>query len=517
MAGIFAALWALIQTMFVRAVINALVGDVVAQSQILPYIIAATVSLACFTVFRYWGKKGIFTEKEWMKTKILETILKIDMGKIGYAYGKFVTHTTQDIENIVSFFETSLPEFFETIMVSIIMVATAAVLSPTILAVSLVSSAIYALVIPIAHRVKVLEGNVQESGEIIQNELLSYKARIPIFHIFLGTKKIVEKMMFSFQNVEQSQLKKARLQMIYELISWGSNTIRELCVLLLGPLVMGLDIGTTTALLNISSYINGASAGVGYIFLEFQKTLVAIKRLITMIDTPFEPEETANELTQTICKMRLENVFFHYPDGFGIENISFEVPVNEITVILGKNGSGKSTLAKVLVGLYHPQSGNIQIDGNTMSRASLRKSVSYIRQDKSIFNGTLSDNITCFSENPDIEKLENISLLCGVKKVVNDLDIKYDSALNMENIRLSEGQCQRIAIARALYKNVEFLVLDEPTSSLDMQGKEEFIEIIHTLKLVKTIIIVTHDEAVVKEATKIVALREGHVVDMKEL
>ena len=193
-----------------------------------------------------------------------------------------------------------------------------------------------------------------------------------------------------------------------------------------------------------------------------------------------------------------------------IKNLNFNIKKGEFVGIKGKSGSGKTTLIDILMGLIEPTSGNVKSDGIKIKKDlhSWRTKCSYVPQNISLINDTISSNIA-FGENKeniDNNKVMNCLLISGLADFVNKLKNKDQTIIGENGLAISGGQRQRLAIARAIYRNPEIIFFDEATSALDKNTELELIESILNLKGKITIIFISHNSNVLKICDEIIDL-----------
>jgi subfamily B ATP-binding cassette protein MsbA len=212
----------------------------------------------------------------------------------------------------------------------------------------------------------------------------------------------------------------------------------------------------------------------------------------------------------------VSNLSFAYPGIKILDNISFNLQKNETVAIVGESGSGKTTLVNILVGLLKPESGSIVIDDNAFNELDLRTfqaKIGYITQEPVIFSDTIFNNISFWEDKNDlnINRFRTAIEKASLSEFLSTLKDKEATELGNNGINLSGGQRQRISIARELYKEVEFLVMDEATSSLDSETEKAIQENIDALKGKYTIITIAHRLSTVKNADKIILLNKGKI------
>ncbi len=219
-------------------------------------------------------------------------------------------------------------------------------------------------------------------------------------------------------------------------------------------------------------------------------------------------------------EINLNNISFGYDnDRKIIENVSITIKKNSTVGILGQTGSGKTTLIDLISGLLMPSQGQIFVDGTPVNDIldSWQKKISYIDQDVTLLDAPLIENIAIGHKNETIDKifLDKVLEKSQSKKFIYDLPDKYNTLVGERGIRLSGGQIQRIGIARALYKNSELLILDEPTSSLDTNTEDLVIDAINELKKEKTIILISHRINALKDCDKIFEVKNKKITEVK--
>ncbi len=213
----------------------------------------------------------------------------------------------------------------------------------------------------------------------------------------------------------------------------------------------------------------------------------------------------------------LKDVSFAYNDTPILKNININISKNETTAFVGESGSGKTTLVNMLAGLFKADSGEIYIDGTKredINIISYQKRVGYITQDPVIFNDTLFNNVT-FWDNPskeNIARFEDAARRASLWAFMNNHIDRENALLGNSGVNLSGGQKQRISIARELYKEIDILILDEATSALDSETERAIQENIEELKGKYTILIVAHRLSTIKDADRIVYMKDGEIV-----
>ena len=206
---------------------------------------------------------------------------------------------------------------------------------------------------------------------------------------------------------------------------------------------------------------------------------------------------------------------FAYKEESILKNCSFTAKKGKITAITGESGSGKSTVLKLILGLYDIQSGNISINGDIPLDTSIRGLFTYVPQGNMILSGTIKENITLCNDTIPESEIEKVAKTACIYDFISDLPDGFDTILTERGGGLSEGQIQRISIARALLTDAPILLFDEATSALDEATETKLLENIKNLSD-KTILFVTHRHTSLSVCDKIIHVENKNFVTVKE-
>ncbi|WP_192178721.1 peptidase domain-containing ABC transporter [Mesorhizobium amorphae] len=249
-----------------------------------------------------------------------------------------------------------------------------------------------------------------------------------------------------------------------------------------------------------------------------QDAFIAADRLFEIFD--LEQETSGGDIDATksnLGDIRLENVTFRYgaqPELF--QDLSVTFRRGEMTAVVGESGSGKSTLAALLQNVYPHEGGRIQIGPfalQDLSTVSLRKAIAAVPQSVDVFSGSMIENIALGEFEPDIEKILQICDQLGLRELIDRWPGGLQTHLGENGVRLSGGEKQRLALARALYRDPEILILDEATSSLDSVAEAFVLRVIEDLRRDgKTIVVIAHRLSTIRGADTIVVLDKGRIV-----
>lgn len=243
-----------------------------------------------------------------------------------------------------------------------------------------------------------------------------------------------------------------------------------------------------------------------------------VEDVFTIADEAAEFDQDSQDVT--VKDINLEFVSFKYPGSFHpyvLNNVSMTIPKNKITAIVGTSGSGKTTLMKLLLLYYNPNGGVINVGDHSLSAIHpdyWREHCGVVLQDGHIFSGTIMFNITlCEPEDADTSKLLNALSIACLNNLIETLPLGYNTKIGNVGMQLSGGQRQRILIARAVYKNPEFLFFDEATSSLDANTEKSIMNNLVEFFKGKTVVVVAHRLSTVKNADQIIVLEHGEIIE----
>lgn len=192
------------------------------------------------------------------------------------------------------------------------------------------------------------------------------------------------------------------------------------------------------------------------------------------------------------------------------------IPQGKRTAIVGESGSGKTTLIKLLMKFYSPEKGEILINGHSLKDISLdviRSKIAFVSQHVFIFSGTVKENLCLGNQSIDTDEMENACKIANAHDFINELPQKYDTFLHENGANLSEGQKQRLAIARAILKKPDILILDEATSNLDSISEDHIKNALDQFAADTTVIIIAHRLSTVVDCDHIYVLDKGEVAE----
>jgi subfamily B ATP-binding cassette protein MsbA len=250
-----------------------------------------------------------------------------------------------------------------------------------------------------------------------------------------------------------------------------------------------------------------------------QQALAAARRIFEVLDIkPSVAEKPGASILPMIRdKVIFEKVWFRYEDQNVLKDINLEVGVGEVVAFVGPSGVGKTTLVNLIPRFYDPTSGCVKIDGQDIrevSFKSLREQIGIVTQETILFNDTVRTNIAYGKPEAKDDEIERSARIANAHQFIMNMPKGYETIIGDRGFRLSGGEKQRLAIARAVLKNPPILILDEATSQLDTESERLVQEAIDRLMKGRTVFVIAHRLSTIRGATKIVLLDKGEVIEV---
>lgn len=282
-----------------------------------------------------------------------------------------------------------------------------------------------------------------------------------------------------------------------------------------------MTLGMMMAVQYIIGQLNAPISQLIGLIQSAQDAKISLERLGEIHDQDDEEKTDENRITifPHDRSIHLHGVDFQYEgphSPYVLKNLTMAIPQNRVTAIVGVSGSGKTTLIKLLLKFYAPSVGQIKIGDVNLAHFSnrvWREKCGVVMQDGFIFSDTIAKNIAPGVERIDRGKLLRAVQIANIQEYIESLPLAYNTKMGMNGHGLSQGQRQRILIARAVYKDPEYLFFDEATSSLDANNERDIMEKLHTFFEGRTVVIVAHRLSTVRNADQIVVLDEGQIVE----
>ena len=321
------------------------------------------------------------------------------------------------------------------------------------------------------------------------------------------------------------QMKSLKLTQTQEAGSIFINELKNIIITVLSATAVihgDLTLGMMLAVQYIIGQLNSPVEQLMAFFYSLQDVKISLERINEIHLQNNEEDRGRDQKTEFDNggkAISLRNVVFKYdPHSLRttIDGVNIEIPEGKVTAIVSASGSGKTTLIKLMLGYYPVMDGHIYIGYSPLSKYSLkwwRRQCGVVMQDGVIFSESIARNIAVDDGEIDKERLMKAAEIANVKDFVMALPLRFDTIIGRDGVGLSQGQRQRILIARAVYKNPDFIFLDEATNSLDASNERAIVENLGRFYKGKTVVVVAHRLSTVRNADQIVVLDGGKVVE----
>lgn len=300
------------------------------------------------------------------------------------------------------------------------------------------------------------------------------------------------------------------------------NKIRDIVIITLCAYFV-IEGQMTLGILMSVSYVLGQLSGpvsqMQSLVQEFQDARISMDRLS---EVQMKEDESVGTQIMDITfnsGIKMDDISFKYEGSFNpyvIKGLTIDFPKGKTTAIVGNSGSGKTTLLKLILGFYYPQKGDLMVDDITLDKINInswRSKCGVVMQDGYIFSGTIAENIALGYKEIDYERVAECAKVASINDFIEKLPSRYKMMIGKSGLELSNGQKQRILIARAVYKNPELIIFDEATSSLDTVNERKIMDNLKEFFKERTVIIVAHRLSTVVNADKIIYLEDGRIME----
>lgn len=323
----------------------------------------------------------------------------------------------------------------------------------------------------------------------------------------------------------QVQMKNLKLQQTQEAGSIFINEVKNIVITIVAATAVihgEMTLGMMLAVQYIIGQLNSPVEQLMKFFYSLQDVKISLERVNEIHEMKNEEKHgnRSTTLGNNMGSLQFKNVDFKYdPHQLNkiINNISLTIPEGKITAIVGTSGSGKTTLIKLLLGYYPVLNGEIIIGKTNINDLNVkwwRRQCGVVMQDGVIFSESIARNIAVDDGEIDGERLLQAVEIANIKDYIMGLPLKYDTLIGRDGIGLSQGQKQRILIARAVYKNPRYIFLDEATNALDANNERAIVENLDHFYKGKTVVVVAHRLSTVKNADQIIVIEKGKIVEI---
>ena len=323
-------------------------------------------------------------------------------------------------------------------------------------------------------------------------------------------------------------LQSLNLQQVQQAGSITINEVKNILITILAATAVihgNMTLGMMLAVQYIIGQLNSPVEQLIQFIYSWQDVSISLDRMNEIHTETNEEnvERTRTAYTDKITKghsLTIKDLSFKY-DIYSpiniLSNINLSIPNGKVTAIVGASGSGKTTLVKLLLGFYEPLNGNIEIGNANLSEYNLgwwRSQCGAVMQEGYLFSDTIARNIAISDDEPDIERIRHAARVANIADYIEALPLAYNTMIGQDGQGISQGQRQRILIARVVYKNPMFVFLDEATNALDANNERAITENLSEFYKGKTVVVVAHRLSTVRDADQIVVLDEGKIVEV---
>ncbi len=456
------------------------------------------------------------------KRSLFPLILRKKHSEIsGFHSGDLVNRLTSDVEAVVTGSVNIVPSVVSVVSKIITCIIALYILSPFIALVFLPIGAL----IYIGNRIfrtkfKELHKECQRTDSKVRSFMQEAFENLTVIKSFLSGESIVNRLDENMQENRKLRLKRSLLRVSVTVLISLIFSLCYYCALTWGAanLNTAITYGTLMGLLQLISNIRAPLQGATGIIPSYYAALASAERLmeIEALEDERKPisEKQISKIKKSYKKIVARNLDFSYKDNYVINDSSFEIERGTITALVGESGAGKSTLFKLLLGLLSPDYGTLKFDNDTEINETTRPLFSYVPQGNMLLSGTIRDNITFCRNDIDDEKIIAAAKTAVAYDFISELPKGLDTVISERGSGLSEGQVQRIAIARALLSDSEILLLDESTSAVDEETEAVLVKNLKALKD-KTVIFITHRSSSLKACQHILTVEDGKIFNTK--
>lgn len=317
--------------------------------------------------------------------------------------------------------------------------------------------------------------------------------------------------------VTSAQLALTNIASLFQSLSKSTRLLLQSCILALGALLVIEQAITPGAMIAASIILTRALAPIDQSINQwrnFLSTRKAYDRLKLIFDHS-QIDHDKMPLPEPKGKITVEQLVVAAPGTNTplLRGINFSLSPGEAVAVLGPTGAGKSCLSRALAGIWPPLSGNVRLDGATLEQwhpEQIGPAIGYLPQSVELLTGSIRDNIARFEKDPNPEKIIEAAKQADVHNLILSFQDGYDTLIGDGGVKLSGGQKQRLGLARALYNDPPFIILDEPNANLDAEGEEALTFAINKVKSNhQTIVLVAHRPSALKACDKILFIRDG--------
>ena len=360
------------------------------------------------------------------------------------------------------------------------------------------------------------KGNDETNRSMIQENL----SRIMLIKTYFMQGKTIEKVRSTYENKLKSGMELGKWEGLASFSGMLFGNVMAMVTLGVGAYFVLRDettVGSLIMIVQLLNYIVNPVSKFSEAIAQIGQAVASSDRIGMIYEIPAD-REIAAVMPVNATELVVKDLCFSYGGenengGNLLDSVNMSFSKGKITGIIGKSGSGKSTLLKLLIGLYNPQMGTVELQHalGVLCGEEIMPQVAYVPPVDYLFSGSVSDNIIMSEHEPRYDEMQAAASDANITQFIQSLPHGFDTLIGESGGTVSSGQAQRIAIARAIYKKAHIVVFDEPTANLDVEAIEKFQSVVKSLAKDKICIIVTHDESTMTVCDKVYVLEHGGV------
>ena len=372
-----------------------------------------------------------------------------------------------------------------------------------------------------ARRLRVIRHHDLEQQANVSRQMQESLASTSLIKAYSSERRTVDRVMSELRESFDIAMEQTTLSSVASLmLQFLPDVTRAIILAAGGVMVIRGDwtLGSLLAFQSYVGYVHGPAQYLGAANLQLQSALAALERVSALYDIVPEEDLDTGQVVEHLCgAVEFRDVSFWYDEREPVlRNVSFSVRPGDRVAIVGPSGVGKTTLVSLIMRFYKPVLGQIRFDGKPASDyelRSLRRRIGYVAQSHLLLSGTIGENLRYGNPEASAEQMESAAKVAGIHDFIVSLSGGYDAQVGEGGVNLSQGQRQRLSIARALVADPDILVLDEPTSALDSIVERSIMSALPELVRGKTVFVIAHRLSTIADADRILLLNEQRLVD----
>ncbi len=371
-----------------------------------------------------------------------------------------------------------------------------------------------------SRKVHVLSHQSMEKQAMVSSMFQESLSSVSLIKAFSSEARTIGRLMSGLKGTFQISMEQSTVSSVANFIINSMPAVARGVVLALGAywVINGQwTLGSLLAFQAYLGYVFGPAQYLASANLELQNARASLERVSALFDiVPEEKIGVGKTVDRLKGEIEFKNVSFSYDDREPVlEDVSFRIHAGERVAIVGPSGVGKTTLMSLILRFYRPASGEIYFDGSPAPDyevGSLRRRIGYVSQSTLLLSGTIMENLRYGNPEANEKQVMQATKAAGIHEFIQSLPAGYKTEIGEKGVNLSEGQKQRLSIARALVKNPDILVLDEPTSALDSKTEKSIFSMLPSLVRDKTLFVAAHRLSTIKNSDSILLLNENRLI-----